>query len=526
MMKVLVSDPISEIGVNKLKEAGFEVDVKVKKTEEEICEFIGDYQAMIVRSQTKVTRNIIESAKKLKIIGRAGVGIDNVDVDAATENGILVVNAPEGNTFAATEHTLAMMLALARNIPHANELLKQGLWERKKFTGVELRNKTLGVIGLGKIGTEVSKRARAFEMKILAYDPFVSEERSKQMGVELTDFDTVIEQADFITIHLPLSPETYHLVGYEQIGRMKKGVKIVNVARGGIIDEEALYKAIKEGHVGGAAVDVFENEPETKSPLFDLERVVVTPHLGASTEEAQINVAIDVVEEIIRALKGELVKNAVNIPSIKPELQHSLSPYLDLVEKLGKFVSQLVNGHINKIEIKYNGEIAKYDVTSLTNTLLKGLLRPILKDAVNYVNAPYIAKNRGISVSESKSVELEDYANLITVTVNTDQTSKTISGTLFSNNDARIVRIDGLTIDAVPKGHMLIVPHIDKPKIVGPVGTLIGEHNINIAGMQLGRKMIGGKAVMFLAVDSPVSKEILNKIAEMDGIIDVKYVHL
>ncbi len=525
-MRVLISDPIAEKGIAMLKEAGLEVDIKTKQSEEEICRFIGDYQAMIVRSQTKVTRKMIEKADNLKIIGRAGVGVDNIDLEAATEKGIVVVNAPEGNTIAATEHTLAMMLAFARNIPKANEMLKQGLWVRKKFTGMELRNKILGIIGLGKIGSGVAKRARAFEMKVLAFDPYVSEERAKQMGVDLTTFDDVIEQADFLTIHLPLTEDTYHLIGREQLQRMKPGVKIVNVARGGIVDEQALYAALKEGHVGGAAVDVFENEPETGSPLFNLDNVVVTPHLGASTEEAQVNVAIDVVEEIIRALNGELVKNAVNIPSFKPELQRILNPYRELVEKLGKLSSQLVNGHIQKVEIKYNGDIAQYDVSSLTNTMLKGLLRPILKEAVNYVNAPVIAKNRGISVSESKSVELDDYANLITVTVATDKCTKTISGTLFDKYDARIVRIDGFTVDAVPQGHILVIPHIDKPRIIGPVGNLIGQHNINIAGMQVGRKMIGGRAVMFLNVDSEVPKETLQEIAKIEGVLDVKYVRL
>ncbi|WP_366923426.1 phosphoglycerate dehydrogenase [Metallumcola ferriviriculae] len=525
-MRVLISDPIADKGVAMLEEAGFHVDVRTKKSEEEICGFIDEYHAMIVRSQTKVTRNIIEKARNLKIIGRAGVGIDNIDVDAATEKGIVVVNAPEGNTIAATEHTLAMMLAFARNIPKANELLKQGLWERKKFTGVELRNKVLGIIGLGKIGSGVASRARAFEMNVLAYDPYISEERAKQMGVELSDFNGVIENADFLTIHLPLTEETYHLIGGEQIKKMKPGVKIVNVARGGIIDEQALYEALKEGKIAGAAVDVFENEPETKSPLFDLENVVVTPHLGASTEEAQLNVAIDVVEEIIQALKGELVKNAVNIPSIKPELQHILNPYRELVEKLGKLISQLVDSHIKKVEIKYNGDIAQYNVTSLTNTFLKGLLRPILKDAVNYVNAPLIAQSRGISVSENKSVELDDYANLITVSVETEKCTKTISGSLFGKHDARIVRIDGFTVDAVPQGHMLVVPHIDKPKIIGPVGHLIGQHDINIAGMQVGRKNIGGRAVMFLNVDSEVPVKTIKELAKIDGVLDVKYVRL
>ncbi len=526
-MRVLVADPISEKGIQILQAAGnIAVDVRTKLSEDQLVEIIPEYHGLLVRSETKVTRRIIESAAQLKIIGRAGVGVDNIDVPAATERGIVVVNSPDGNTIAAAELTIAMMMALARSIPQASCMLKNGVWERKKFMGVELRNKTLGVLGLGKIGGEVARRARAMEMRVLAYDPFVSQERAQQMGVELADFDRVIREGDFITAHMPLTKDTYHMIGREQLAKMKPGVRILNVARGGIIDEGALYEAIQSGHVAGAAIDVFEKEPITDSPLFQLDNVVVTPHLGASTEEAQVNVAVDVAEEVVRALHGELVRNAVNIPSIKPELRQTLEPFLGLVEKLGKFISQLVSGHIQQVEIKYNGDFAKHDLTSLTNTFLKGLLKPVLQDAVNYVNAPVVAKNRGIKVYEQKSVELEDYANLITVAVKTDRCEKSVAGTLFRNKEPRIVDIDGYRVDAVPEGHMLVVPHTDKPRIIGPVGTLMGDYQVNIAGMQVGRKMVGGRAVMFLNVDSAVPDTALAELRKIDGIQDVKYVYL
>ncbi|MHB1127307.1 MAG: phosphoglycerate dehydrogenase [Bacillota bacterium] len=526
-MRVLVSDPVSEKGIEVLQLASnIEVDVKTKLTEDQLVEIIGNYQGLVVRSETKVTRRILEHAGQLKIIGRAGVGIDNIDVEAATERGIIVVNAPEGNTIAATEHTMAMMLSLARFIPQANQLLKSGVWERKKFTGVELRHKVLGVVGMGKIGGEVARRALAMEMHVLAYDPYVSAEGAQRMGVELASFADVIRRADFITVHLPLTKDTRHLIGPREFDMMKPGVRILNVARGGIIDEKGLCQAIKDGKVAGAAIDVFENEPTTECQLFEMPQVIVTPHLGASTEEAQVNVALDVAHEIVRALNGELVKNAVNIPSIKTELLQLLEPYLELVEKLGKFSSQIIEGHIQEVSIRYNGDFAQYDLTTLTNTFLKGLLKPILQDAVNFVNAPVVAKNRGIKVSENKSVEIEDYANLITVAVKTNLGQKSLAGTLFGNKEPRIVRIDGYTIDAVPQGHMLVIPHVDKPKIIGPVGTLIGTHNVNIAGMQVGRKVIGGQAVMFLAIDAQVPQETLAEIAQVDGVLDVKYVHL
>lgn len=526
-MKVLVADPIAEAGIEVLKSSGdLEVDVRTGLSPGELADIIGQYSALVVRSETKVTREIIARADRMEIIARAGVGIDNIDVAAATEKGIIVVNAPEGNTIAAAEHTLAMMLALARNIPQANQLLKAGKWERKRFMGVELRNKVLGIVGLGRIGSEVAKRARGLEMRVLAYDPFISVERAQKMGVEMVGFDQVLRQSDFLTFHLPLTKDTYHLLGREQFLMMKPGVRLVNVARGGIIDEDALYEAIVSGRVAGAAIDVFEHEPMVSSPLFELDNVIVTPHLGASTVEAQVSVAVEVAQDIVRSFRGEVIRNAVNIPSISPELRLIIQPYLLLVEKMGAFLAQLVCGHIESVELKYNGEFARYDLTPLTNAFLKGLLSYVLEEPVNYVNAPIQAQLRGIKVYDSRSPEMEDYTNLVTATVRTDKGEKSVSGALFRRNEPRIVRIDGYTIDAVPEGHMLVIPHIDKPRIIGPVGNLIGAHDVNIAGMQVGRKVIGGRAVMVLNIDAPVPEETLKEMAKIDGVLDVKYVHL
>jgi len=523
-MRVLITDSVSEKGVEILKEAGIKVDINTGLSEDEVASIIGDYDALIVRSQTKVTRKILDKASSLKIIGRAGVGVDNIDMDAATEKGIIVVNAPEGNTIAAAEHTMAMMLALARNIPQAHNALINGTWDRKTYMGVELRNKVLGILGLGKIGSEVAKRSIAMEMKVLAYDPFVSSQRAEKLGVELVDLRTIFKEADFITIHLPLKDDTRHLIDRDAIAVMKPGVRIINVARGGIVDEQALYEALKEGKVAGAAIDVFENEPQTESPLFELKNVVVTPHLGASTKEAQINVAVDVAKEIVSYYRGEAVKNTVNAPSVSPEIMERLNPYLELSHKMGKLISQLMRG-IEGVKIQYYGDIVNYEVNILTNSFLRGLLEPMLNSAVNLINAPYIAKSRGIKVYESKTLEAKDYTNLITVSVEAKDEKRTVSGTVFSS-EPRIVRYDGFSIDAVPQGHMLVVPHIDRPRIVGPVATILGDHGINIAGMQVGRESVGGQAIMFLSVDSQVPDDILKEIAQMDGILDVKYVYL
>lgn len=527
MPRVLVSDPVAEGGMEILRQQpDMEVDVRLKLPEEEIIAIIPAYDALVVRSETKVTRRIIEAGSNLKIIGRAGVGVDNIDVEAATEKGILVVNAPEGNTIAATEHTIGLMLAMARNIPQASSLLKQGIWERKKFTGVELRDKVLGIIGLGKIGSEVAKRAKALQMRVLAYDPYVTEEKARALGVEVKELAEVLAEADFITVHLPLTPETRHLIGRREIAMMKDGVRLLNVARGGIIDEEALYEALQSGKVAGAAIDVFEKEPATDSPLMQLDTVVATPHLGASTTEAQVNVAVEVAGDIIRALAGEPVKNPVNIPVVKPELQAVLSPYFDLLEKLGQLATQVAGGRTGEIELQYNGELAAYDVGPLTNTFLKGYLRPALGDDVNYVNAPVLARTRGIRVAEHKSVEMLDYPNLISVKVVTDHGTRSLAGTLTGRGEPHLVSLDGYRVDAVLEGHLLVIPHLDRPRIIGPVASKIGEYNVNIAGMQVGRKEVGGQAVMLLAIDDAVPPRALEEIARVDGVLGVMEVDI
>lgn len=526
-MKVLVMDNVSQEGLAPLlKQENIEIVTGEKMTEEELVAIIGEYDALIVRSATKVTARVIAAAEKLKVIGRAGVGVDNIDVEAATRKGILVVNAPDGNTIAATEHTIAMMLALARNIPQAVARLKEGVWDKKSFTGVELRGKVLGVIGLGRIGSAVAKRAQALEMEIIAYDPYITEEKAENMGIRLVPLSELFKRADFITIHVPKTKDTHHLISDETLSLMKDGVRIINCARGGIIDEEALYRALKKGKVAGAALDVFEKEPDIPEHLLALPNFIATPHLGAATIEAQINVAHDVAEGIVAALQGKIVRNAVNIPQVSVQTFVSIGPYLGLAERLGRFMAQLVRGRIKKVEIIYSGDVFTQEVTPLTTTFLKGLLDPVLQEAVSFVNAPLLARNRGIQVLQSIDGGAEVYANLISVRVVSDQEEKEVSGTLFGKQEPRIVIIDGYRVDIEPAGHMLYVPHLDRPRIIGPVGILIGEKDINIAFMQVGRKEKGGRAVMMLAVDAPVPPETMEKIKKIEGILDVRMISI
>ncbi|WP_027718873.1 phosphoglycerate dehydrogenase [Desulfovirgula thermocuniculi] len=527
MKRVLVMDGVSAEGLAPLlREPDIEVVNGRPMSEDELVEEIAGYDALIVRSATKVTRRVIEAGKRLKVIARAGVGVDNIDLEAATMQGVLVVNAPNGNTIAAAEHTMAMMLALARNIPQAVARLKEGVWDKKSFLGVELRGKTLGIIGLGRIGSEVAKRAQGMEMNVIAYDPYIGEEKAARLGVDLVSLEDLYRRADFITIHIPRTKESYHMIGEQAFALMKEGVRIINCARGGIIDEEALYRALVSGKVAGAALDVFENEPNTDSPLLKLPNVIATPHLGASTLEAQVNVARDVAEEVLAALRGGLVKNTVNIPPINPQVLSAVRPYLGLAEKLGSFLAQLVSGRVRKIEVIYSGELAKLEVGPLTTAVVKGFLDPILQQRVNYVNALLLAKNRGIQVFQAVDGDQDGYTSLITVKVYADKAEKSAAGTIFGKADPRIVMVDGYRVDVVPSGYILYVPHIDKPRIIGPVGLLIGEQNVNIAFMQVGRKEIGGKAVMLLAIDSPVPAETLAKITQVDGVLDVKMIHL
>jgi len=526
-MKVLVTDPISEEGIKILKsEPDVQVDVETKLTKEQLIEKIKNYNALIIRSETQVTGEVIAAGKGLKIIGRAGVGIDNVDVPAATEKGIIVANAPEGNTIAACEHTMSMMLSMSRNIPQANQSLKSGKWERSKFMGVEVLNKTLGVIGLGRIGGEITKRARSFGMEVLAYDPFTTKERAQQIGARLTTLDEIYEKADFITVHTPLIPSTKHMISTAQFNQMKKGVRVINCARGGIIDEAALLEALKSGKVAGAALDVFEKEPPVGSPLLELPNVIVTPHLGASTAEAQINVAVTIAEQVLNAFKGLPVTTAINIPIMKPEVMEKVKPFLPLAEKLGRFVAQITDGQIREATVGYYGEIAQKDVTLVTVAVLKGLLDVKLGEPVNYVNAKHVAKDRSINVAETKFGETGDYTNLITLTLNTDKGEIMVSGTIFGKEDARIVDVQGYRLDAIPSGTMIVTRHKDRPGVIGKVGTILGKLNINISGMVVGRDTVRGDAVMILTVDDEVPDATLKQMISEAELYDAKYVKL
>jgi D-3-phosphoglycerate dehydrogenase / 2-oxoglutarate reductase len=526
-MKILVSDPLSEQGIAILKkEPGFEVDVKPKMPKEELLACIGNYEALVVRSETKVTKEVIDAGKSLKIIGRAGVGLDNVDIEAASKRGIIVMNTPGGNTISTAEQTFSLLLALSRNIPQAVASLKAKKWDRKKYTGVEVYGKTLGILGLGRIGAEVAKRAQAFGMKVIAADPFISAERAQQLGVELVKKSEVIKRADYITVHAPLNAETKSMIGPEEFEYMKDGVRIINCARGGIVEEKSLYENLKSGKVAGAALDVYEKEPPLDSPLLDLENCVTTPHLGASTEEAQVNVAIEIAEQVIDALKGRTVRNAINVPAIEPEVLALIRPYLTLAEKLGSLQAQLAEGGIQEVRVHYSGEVCKYNVSPITVAIVKGILDPILNETVNYVNAPFLAKERGIKVIESKSSEAEDFATLIAVTVKTETKESSAVGTLFGKNDPRIVRLDGFHIDAVPFGYMLILSNEDVPGIIGSVGVMLGKYKINIAGLALGRKEKGGLAVTGLNVDESVPDNVLAEIRKLSHVLGAKLVKL
>lgn len=526
-MKVLVSDPLSEQGVAILKkEPGFEVDVKPKMPKEELLACISNYEALVVRSETKVTKEVIEAGKNLKIIGRAGVGLDNVDIETASKRGIIVMNTPGGNTISTAEQTFSLLLALSRNIPQAVASLKAKKWDRKKYTGVEVYGKTLGILGLGRIGAEVAKRAQAFGMKVIATDPFISAERAQQLGVELVKKSELIKRADYITVHAPLNAETKSMIGPEEFEYMKDGVRIINCARGGIVEEKSLYENLKSGKVAGAALDVYEQEPPLESPLLDLENCVTTPHLGASTEEAQVNVAIEIAEQVVDALKGRTVRNAINVPAIEPEVLTLIRPYLTLAEKLGSLQAQLAEGGIQEVRVHYSGEVCKYNVSPITVAIVKGILDPILNETVNYVNAPFLAKERGIKVIESKSSEAEDFATLIAVTVKTETKESSAVGTLFGKNDPRIVRLDGFHIDAVPFGYMIILSNEDVPGIIGSVGVTLGKHKINIAGLALGRKEKGGLAVTGLNVDEFVPDNVLAEIRKLPHVLGAKLVKL
>ncbi|RTE10494.1 phosphoglycerate dehydrogenase [Paenibacillus whitsoniae] len=522
MYKVLVSDPISDMGIQMLYDAA---DVEVVKqpglSEDELVAIIGEFDALLVRSQTKVTEKIMNAASKLKVIGRAGVGVDNIDLEAATKRGIIVINAPDGNTIATCELTFAMMMSTARMIPQAYKKTVGGEWDRK-FIGVELRNKTLGILGMGRIGSEVAKRAKVFGMNVIGYDPFLTEERAEKMGVKLGTVNEIAAQADFITVHTPLTPETRHLISKPQFDLMKKGIRIINCARGGIIDEMALIEAIEEGTVAGAAFDVFEVEPPQKDhPFLNNPKVIVTPHLGASTIEAQENVAIDVSEEVLHILRNEPFKNAVNMPPVPANVMNKLQPYFGLGEKIGSMLGQIAQGAVSEIVINYAGELTDVDTSPLTRYIVKGLFQNQL-ESINIINAMHLAKTRGVNIVVQQSNASSSFTNLVTVTVKTKQEEKTLAGTLLAGFGERIVRIDQYPVDFAAEGNLLLISHNDKPGIIGRVGTLLGSNNVNIATMQVGRKVIGGSAIMVLTVDKAAPAEVLESLVEQAEIVNVR----
>jgi D-3-phosphoglycerate dehydrogenase / 2-oxoglutarate reductase len=527
MPKVLVSDPIDQAGIDILSQVA-QVDVNTGLSAEELVRIIPDYDALMIRSGTQVTKEIIEAGNLLKIIGRAGVGVDNVDVPAATRKGIVVVNSPEGNTIAAAEHAIAMMLSMSRHIPEANASVKGGKWERNRFIGVEVYKKTLGIVGLGKIGSHLAAAAKAMGMKLLAYDPFISTERAEQLGCRLVELDLLMRESDYITLHIPKTPETLHLINAEVLSKMKPTARIINCARGGIIDEAALAEAIKSGQIAGAALDVYEHEPlEADSPLRNVgQNIVLTPHLGASTAEAQVNVAIDVAEQIRDVLLGLPARSAVNIPGIFPDSIEKLKPYLQLAETLGNLVSQLAGGRVDYLNVQLQGELASNQSQPVVVASLKGLLSQALRERVNYVNASIEAKERGIRVVETRDASIRDYTGSLRLSAKGTLGEHTVTGAVLGESEIRITSVDDFPVNVCPTHHMLFTLHRDMPGIIGKIGSQLGSFNVNIASMQVGRKIVRGDAVMVLSLDDPLPEGILAEIIKVPGIRDAYTVNL
>ncbi len=515
-MKVLVSDKLGEAGIKIFQEeAGIEVDVNTGLSPEELKEIVGNYDALSIRSATKVTKEIMDAAKNLKVIGRAGIGLDNVDIPEATKHGIAVMNTPGGNTVTTAEHAISMMMALTRNIPRGTATLKEGRWEKKNLQGRELFNKTLGVLGFGNIGSIVASLAQGLKMNVIIFDPAVTPEHIEKAGFESVTLEELYQRSDYITIHVPKLPSTTHLLNKETFAVMKDGVMVINCARGGIIHEGDLYDAITSGKVAGAALDVFETEPPGDNPLLTLDQVIATPHLGASTSEAQTNVAVAVANQIIAYLKHDTIINAVNVPSVTGELLTKLKPFLYLGEKMGLMQSQMTKGPIKEISIEYAGNFMDLDLKPVTIAVVKGLLTPLVKYDVNSVNATSLAKEMGIKVSESTSQESDNYINLIRIKVTSDEKTNLVAGTIFGKNDARIIRINKFRLEVIPEGHLGLIHNIDKPGSIGSIGTCLGEHRINIERMMVGREDDGDRNIIFLRTDVPVPEDVAKEISDL-----------
>jgi D-3-phosphoglycerate dehydrogenase len=526
-MKILVSDSLSKQGVDILEKAGFTVVVKTKLPKEELFKEVKDADGLIVRSGTKVTAELIAAAEKLKVVGRAGSGLDNVDTPAATRRGIVVMNTPGGNTVTTAEHTMAMIFSMSRRIPQATASVKAGKWEKDKFMGVELYGKTLGIVGIGQIGGYLCKLAQGAAMTVIAYDPYLAPERAEKMGVELVELTDLFGRADIISLHTPLTSETKSLINAKAIERMKPGVMIVNCARGGIIDEADLFQALQSKKVAAAAFDVFEEEPvKAGNPLLTLDNFICTPHIGAQTGEAQENVALGIAEQMVDYFTKGLAKGAVNIPSVAPELLLRLQPYLTLAEKLGSLQTQLCQGGIERVTVEYIGEVSALSVAPMTIAVLKGLLAPIMEHAVNYVNAPIVAKERGIEVKEVKNSDAGDFTSLIRVHVQTGKTSHQVAGTLYHKKDARVVEINQFKVEVVPEGHMLLIHNVDRPGVIGMVGKVLGDNGINIVRMQCALEKRGGDALLIIGSDTAFPAGVLDQIKSSSNILSVKVAHL
>ncbi len=521
-MKILISDNLGEAGVKMFQEEpGFEVDVKTGLEPEELKKIIGDYDGLVIRSATKVTEELLQAAKKLKVVGRAGIGLDNVDIPAATKRGVLVMNTPTGNVVTTAEHTIAMMMALTRNIPWGTSTLKDGKWEKKKLQGREIYNKVLGIIGFGKIGSIVADRARGLKMQVIVHDPYISDETIEKAGFEAVSIEDLYRRSDYVTVHVPKLKDTTGLIDKKAFDQMKDGVMIINCARGGIVNEADLNEALKSGKVAGAALDVFETEPPGVCPLFEIDRVICTPHLGASTFEAQTNVAVMVAEQIIAYLKDATVINAVNVPPVSGDLLEKLNPYLTLADRMGCLLAQLAQGGIKEVRIDYAGDFNELDLSPVTTAVLKGLMTPMIKDDVNFVNAQILARERGIKVTEAKIAESEEYVNLITVEAICDEGQNKVAGTIFGRKNPRVVNINNFRLELEPVDRFILIHNHDKPGAIGSIGTLLGNHHINISRMRVGQEEGSDKTMIFLRTDSPIPEDVVEELRALPLIISV-----
>ncbi len=521
-MKVLISDNLAPVGAQILRDAGLEVDIKTGLAPEELKDIIANYDGLVIRSATRVTADIVDAAVALKVVGRAGIGLDNVDIPAASQHGIVVMNAPDGNATTAAEHAIAMMLSISRNVPQATASMKAGRWEKKKFMGREITGKTLGIIGIGRIGSIVADRAQGLHMKVIAYDPHMPKEMVDKLGVELVSMEELCKRSDYISVHVPMTKETKDSISYKEFKSMKKDAMLIDCARGGVVDEAALYEALQNADIAGAALDVFAVEPTSleKTPLLALDNFICTPHLGASTSEAQVNVAVTIAEQMADYLLKGVVSNAVNVPSVSSDVLCQVGPYADLAEMLGAFHMQIAKGGVQEVNLEYIGDLADMVVSPITVAFLKGLFTPILKDAVNFVNAPLIAKERGVRVVESKTGHSDDFTSLLSIKVKTSEGENTLAGTVFGKKEPRLVRLNTFRMEALPAGPMLFVYNKDVPGVIGLLATKLGDLGVNIDRMTVGREAEFGRNIILLNTDSLISKELLQKVRELSNIDD------